>query len=270
MATSLGSDRAIHAARTNLKRARAALRLLRAGIGDTAYHRANARLRAAAQPLTAARDMAVLRLTLRVVTKANDSGEMRGYLKGVRQHLNAAHHAEVAGVTRQGNRRLAHRVQSVKHLLETQPMRRPDVRSARLGLKRIYKQGRAAFFRSQRHPQSATLHEWRKQAKYLANALTLVRESFGPGLDKVKRQADKLAATLGDDHDLALLHARVKELHGAGSLPDAGSSHKKLLRRIRLRQARLQAKARRLGDKLYQDLPSSFEAVLRRSILVNG
>ena len=53
-------DVSVHEARKQLKRARATLRLLRDGIGDTAYRRANQQLRDAARPLSGVRDAKVM------------------------------------------------------------------------------------------------------------------------------------------------------------------------------------------------------------------
>jgi CHAD domain-containing protein len=54
------TDADIHDARKQLKKARAALRLLRRSIGEIAYRRENAALRDAARPLGVARDSRVL------------------------------------------------------------------------------------------------------------------------------------------------------------------------------------------------------------------
>src|SRR4051794_29055581 len=54
------SDETVHAARKQLKRARASLRLLRGAIGEDEYARENTRLRDAARPLARVRDAKVL------------------------------------------------------------------------------------------------------------------------------------------------------------------------------------------------------------------
>jgi CHAD domain-containing protein len=72
-------DEAIHEARKSLKRARAALRLLRDGMTDAAYRRENARLRDAGHLLTPLRDAKSLidaldSLQKRYARKLPDSG----------------------------------------------------------------------------------------------------------------------------------------------------------------------------------------------------
>src|SRR5688572_18470539 len=52
-------DETIHEVRKDLKRARAALRLLREAVGDAAYAQENAELRDAARPLSGIRDAVV-------------------------------------------------------------------------------------------------------------------------------------------------------------------------------------------------------------------
>src|SRR5262249_11482283 len=59
------SDEDVHRARRSLKKARAALRLMRPGITDAQYRGLNATLRDAARPLSQVRDSKVLLDTLR-------------------------------------------------------------------------------------------------------------------------------------------------------------------------------------------------------------
>ena len=58
------SDETVHAARKELKKARATLRLLRDSLGDSTYKQENAVLRDAARPLSEVRDARVLLDTL--------------------------------------------------------------------------------------------------------------------------------------------------------------------------------------------------------------
>src|ERR1700728_4201356 len=64
LAPSRPSDVAVHRARKEIKKSRAALRLLRAALPEATYRREDAALRGAARTLNAARDARVLVRTL--------------------------------------------------------------------------------------------------------------------------------------------------------------------------------------------------------------
>jgi len=127
--------------------------------------------------------------------------------------------------------------------------------SARAGILKSYMTGRKAFAKARRRPSTARLHEWRKQAKYLANELDMARRLLHLKLGKMHRQAERLADVLGEDHDLALLRAWLRGSHDAAELGGRGSERHKLERRIRRRRDKLQVKALRLGKRLY-DMPA--------------
>ena len=82
------SDASIHNVRKELKRARAALRMLRECIGVTGYRRDNALLRDAARPLTPVRDARVLLQTLEQLDSKKGAGR-RGFLVRFRKLLKA-------------------------------------------------------------------------------------------------------------------------------------------------------------------------------------
>src|SRR3569832_2538203 len=78
------TEKQIHGARKNLKRARADLRLLRDAIGKTAYIRENTALRDAARALSGVRDAAVLSKTADKLITVARPGERRRLLLKVR------------------------------------------------------------------------------------------------------------------------------------------------------------------------------------------
>ena len=117
------------------------------------------------------------------------------------------------------------------------------------GLKRTYEKMRASEARAAVHPAAESFHEWRKQAKYHANQLALLRP-VAPEIFKGYREvADKLAETLGRHHDLDML---LDALNGLSPI-DVD-----LIRAIGKRQAHLEAKAFRLGHELTAERPTDF------------
>jgi len=166
------SDHAVHAARKELKRARAALRLMRRCIGDTAYRRENSLIRDAAKPLTPLRDAKVLLETLRRLESARGGRAAGACVRALDRLLQQE---------RRGSRQLRPKeLKAAAKALRAVKRRMAEVSDSRLtqaslgaGLRRTYKSGRKAFARVQRNATDERLHEWRKQAKYFANQIEI-------------------------------------------------------------------------------------------------
>jgi hypothetical protein len=264
------ADRAVHAARKLLKRARAGLRLERAALGDTAYHESNERLRDAGRPLVDLRDAAALVDALGALRKPRDKGEIRAYIDRMRRHLEVEHAAQRQRFERATLRASMTALEDVRRRIPSLG-RHSNAPSASNGILKSYQNGKKAFAKVRRHASTLKLHEWRKQAKYLANELELAPIILRRDLQKLHRRAKKLAALLGQDHDLAVLSSLSRD--GAdGALIDDRSGRKALKQRLRRRRARLQDRARRLGHRLYElpakSLGRRLGRLLRRQVSV--
>ncbi len=255
---SQSDDTSIHAARKELKKARATLRLLRDAVGRKTYKKENAALRDAARPLSAARDGRVLLDALNSLVEYSGASAAKLPLSGFKQAL-----------TRR-------RVQARKRVLgKPGPLRhaRKSLRKLRsrsddwhvgqhgwsvlgAGLKRTYTKGRDALRRARARPTNENLHEWRKQTKYFWHQLQLF-EPLAPE-SHVADSADlahKVEDFLGEDHDLAVLSERAEEARDA--FPNA-ASREALLTLIERYRAGLQEKAFQLGLRLYEERPAVF------------
>lgn len=217
------SDEAVHEARKGLKKARAALRLLRPALPAALYREENRLLRDAGRHLAPLRDIRSARVAL--------------------EKVGANPLAWKLGAKEERARRELRLEQCLSLLDRAKRADLPALEKGGLGsgLRRIYRQGRKALARAEKKPTSEALHEWRKQVKYLANSL----EMLGAPDRKAGRRAVKLADRLGDDHDLAML--------SRGNLPG-----QKLRKRIDSRRRKLQRKAFVLGEELYGPKPKRF------------
>jgi CHAD domain-containing protein len=258
------SDADVHAARKDLKKSRASLRLLRSALGDAVYHHENSRLRDAARPLTEVRDGKILVQGLDTLQRRYP--ELRRNPAALR--LGKELHQTLQGAERHLRDR-AGELQHVRRALEKseQRARRWHVGKhgwSKLGpaLERLYRAGRRAARGAEALGDDTTLHEWRKQAKYLAQALRILEPVEPKALGLLAQQALTLAECLGSDHDLSLLRARVAKLErGNGKAAPAGASA--LVRLIDRRRMRLQARARQAGASLYAAPPRAFSARLK-------
>jgi CHAD domain-containing protein len=195
-------DESVHAARKACKRVRAGLRLLRDSLGTRVYRRENSRVRDAVKPLTAVRDACVLQRAARSLPVR--SGALERALKSVYVRERQALERDGARVA------LAH-LEAARASLVDLPPPDAEVDSAVAAIGRVYRAGRKALSTA-RSRDDESLHEWRKQSKYLLNELECLKSVFGISLTKRRRRADRLAEVLGDDHDLAVLSVMLERL----------------------------------------------------------
>lgn len=212
----------VHRVRKDLKRARARLRLLRDAVGKRAYARENASLRDAARPLAPLRDADVLAATVAKIPGAKWKRQPRPTL---------ARH-DVQDII---NRLVETNDRVSRWRLPLDP--RPVMRS---GLERIYRKGRKALAEARARGTDRSLHEARKQVKYLGAALKILE------IARFKKIIDGIADALGDDHDLALLRRRF------------GFTDRALVAWIDRRRGKLQMRALKDARRLYRSKPRPF------------
>jgi CYTH domain-containing protein/CHAD domain-containing protein len=73
------------------------------------------------------------------------------------------------------------------------------------GLAATYRQGRSGLRRVRADPTDHRVHDWRKAVKYLWYQVQLVHDAAPSVLGPLEDRLDRLADTLGDDHDLTVL-----------------------------------------------------------------
>jgi CHAD domain len=250
-------DGSVHEARKDLKRARATLRLLRGAIGDPAYRRANRRLRDAARPLSRVRDAKVLVDTVAQLRADAANGPRRTELEALEQELRSdrrqARDAVLNGAGVVTGIRRSIRV--VRSAIGRWP--EPTDDALRRGVERIYRKGRKAFSDAEADRSDATLHESRKQTKYLGKALEVLEPGAGMAARaKRARRAESIADVLGDDHDLAVLEQRL------AARAASASAGRAIVTRIERRRKQLQRKAAKQSRRLYRRKPGAFVEAL--------
>ena len=241
------SDRAVHGVRKDLKRARAMLRLMRAGLGEREYHQRNAALRDAARDLSAARDSKVLLDTLRNLPQHRSLSDLRSRLRKEHTVTRSRLRSEVSSV-----KRARKTLRTVRRDLPAGPQIRCDWPVLQSGLRRVYARARAALVQARVHPTAENLHELRKQTKYLWYQLEALAASDGGGTRALAAAAHRLSDLLGDDHNLTVLRGKVLQ----ASL--APSAQKRLLARIDARRVRLIRRALVLARRIFRDSPAIF------------
>jgi CHAD domain-containing protein len=251
----------IHAARKDLKKLRAAVRLLRDELGDDLYGAEDERYRQVGRLLSPSRDAEVKVETLedlrqrfsgRLATTATSD-----WLEQLRQERDLA-----LAASRRGN---ANSVGAALALVEegsarigSWPLKTGSWKLVGPGIGRAYRRGRREMRRATEEESGANMHQWRKRAKDLSYQLRLLREARPEALGDSLDLADELADALGDHHDLTVLRDDLL----LRDLPTA--QRPALVATIAERQDALAATAFDLGGRLYARKPKAFRRKMRR------
>jgi len=248
------SDEIVHDARKRLKKARAALRLERAALGEEVYRRENIALRDAARPLSEVRDAIVLIETADGLGLDGQASGLRDALRAERQDARSRVLGERARL-----RPLVAALRGARGRLARVRPERHGWNVLGRGLRRTYRAARRAYLAACVHPSADNLHEWRKRTKYLWRVLEMLHPVAPRQLARLERRTHRLSEQLGEDHDLVVLE-RSKAARSAVPL----ALREVAQQRIDRRRATLQKRAMALGAVVYRDRPRTLERRLRR------
>ena len=259
-----GREAGIHTARKAMKRARAMIRLTRDVVGEAAFRNENAVLRDGARKIATARDRTVRLLTLERLLERHAASLPAGAFAALRERLAA----EREGV---GRRRRGHSGGDNRHPHHAAhlpaALRRLDGggRRARRGARRLrrHRPGPPPGVPPGAVPDEgglpagdeAAFHRWRKSAKYLRYQIEALAPAWPEVLGALAAAADRLAETLGDEHDCAVLGEAVAA--DPGLLPDE-AERRLLAALVAEEQDRLRRLARPLGERVYAEPPEAF------------
>ncbi len=261
-------DARVHTARKALKRARAALRLMRPTLAPKVYERENRALRDAARCLSPLRDARSLAEaagqlgTSRAMT-APGAVIVLALRRVLERRLDAARGVFAAPAAR---RRCAQQVKACRQRMFRQrmfrdPPPRADASKLLAGLRKIYRNGRRSFARASAERTPEALHEWRKQTKYLQAAAGVLSDAGVRPLKRTVQRCAHIAARLGDDHDLSELRHEIQRSFPAEPGTEA------VLSRLDDRRLRLQRDALDRGARTFRKKPGRFVADLSASRL---
>ncbi len=247
---------AIHGARKDLKKARAALRLIRDELGEQTFRRENRALRDAARLLSASRDAEVKLATLdALVEGAGDAPPgatalWRDALEADRDRIADAEGEQTAAA-----------VAAVEEVAARAPawrIRHAGWKLVAPGLDTAYGEGREAFAALGDSPGFDAVHDLRKRGKDLWYQVRLLRDAWEPVLEATAEEIHDFTDLLGDHHDLAVLAEDLAER------PEVDAAHREILKKlIEARQDELLGEARAIGERVYAEKPKAFGRRLR-------
>lgn len=249
---------AIHAARKDLKKLRALLRLVRDGLGEAAFRAENRRYRDAGRLLAPSRDVEVKVETLAALEK-RCGGEMPHAATRAWRASLERERDEVAGAAAEAGLRIERaRAALVAGIaaIPDWPLGSGSWGLVEPGLLRSYRRGRREWERTRSRASAESVHEWRKRVKDLTYQLRIVRRAWPSTLGEMAERTHELSDLLGEHHDLALLAA---DLQGRAGIED----RRGLAAAIERRQGELLVDALELGALLYAEKPKAFRTRLR-------
>jgi CHAD domain-containing protein len=256
------SDTTVHDARKEIRKSRAAVRLLREALGTARFRRENARLRDAGRALNDARDAKVLVTTLESLRQCHPqlerdgvfaalSEHLREQQRSVRRHLHSPTSPSIAAARRT--------LEQTQFSASQWPVGHGGWDTLGPAFRRVYAAGRLAGRQSRASRDDHSLHEWRKQVKYLRHALQVFTPLRPSKLRKQAGLARRLADSLGNGHDLALLRDSA-----ISSAPGDARTLKSLLAAIDQRRRALRKESFKLGELVYAESPRDMDKRLQR------
>jgi CYTH domain-containing protein/CHAD domain-containing protein len=248
---------AIHGARKDLKKARAALRLVREEVGEETFERENHALRDAARMLSASRDAEVKLETLAALVEGGAGDVPPGPAALWHDALSADRDRTVEGEGDQIDAAVA-AIDAVAERAPEWPLRHTGWKLLSPGLDTAYTEGREAFEALPARPSFEAVHDLRKRGKDLWYQLRLLRDAWPAVLEPTAEEIHEFTDLLGDHHDLAVL---AEDLEGREEI---GGVHKNVLRElIAAEQHALLIDALSLGERVYAEKPGPFGRRLR-------
>jgi CYTH domain-containing protein/CHAD domain-containing protein len=242
----------IHGARKDLKKARAALRLIREELGEKTFKRENRALRDTARLLSASRDAEVKLETLEALV-ASDVGDTPPGPTALWREALIADRDRIVGADADQTEDAVTAIEAVAARVPEWKLGHDGWKLLSPGLDTAYGEGRNAFEALTDSPSVDAVHDLRKRGKDLWYQVRLLGNAWPALLDPTAEEVHDFTDKLGDHHDLAVL---AEDLAGREAVD---APHRTILRQlIETEQAGLLAEARALGARIHAEKPKAF------------
>jgi CYTH domain-containing protein/CHAD domain-containing protein len=247
----------IHSARKDLKKARAALRLIREELGEKAFKRANHALRDAGRLLSASRDAEVKLETLESLVEG-DAGDAPPGPTALWRAALIADRDRIVDADADQTEAAVSAIEAVAARVPEWQIGHDGWKLFAPGIDTAYSEGREDFEALTDRPGVDAVHDLRKRGKDLWYQVRLLRDAWPAVLEATSEEVHDFTDLLGDHHDLAVL---AEDLAGREEVDAAPRTV--LSELIETAQAELFAEARGLGARVYAEKPEAFGRRLR-------
>lgn len=255
-ATQNGKDSPVHETRKHLKKARAALRLVRGEVKKKAWKREDRCLAQVGQMISDVRDAEVRLETVR---------QLRGFMRGRKRRFEETEEllafeldsflAAFSEWPREAEKRLGETLE----WLQDWPLQKLDCKRLRRNVQRTYKRGRQDLEAAIGNMTTETLHAFRKREKELWYQLRILRPLAPTVFGELDDELKTIGECLGQLHDLAFVSQRLWSF-GAGEK----QGDRILSALIAVRTDELRSTAIALGERFYAERPRQFARRLVR------
>lgn len=246
-------DTPVHETRKHLKKARAALRLVRKEIGRGLFKKQNHCLRDVGRLISDVRDAEVRLQTMRQLQGRTRNRRHRKYF-AVEEMLVLELENFVAAFAEW-------QVQAIPILeriaseIEAWPVDHFDCEQLRRVIQRGYKAGRNALAEAKARRTPESFHQFRTATKQLSYQLHIIRPINPVVLENLGSELGVLGNLLGRAHDLSFLGDRLRQEKGHSRVER--ESHE-LLAVIEASATDLQRGAADLGERFFSERPRDF------------
>lgn len=243
----------VHRTRKHLKKARAALRLLRGVVAREDFERARARLRSVAHLLSEIRDAEVRFHTVQQLghlLQIEDDGVLHDAEAFLGLELDSFL-AAFSDWKEEAGRGLT----KVRREMNGWGVDALSCKQVRRTVEKAYRRGRRSLRAANEKPTAEGFHTFRKRAKELMYQLRILAPLHPLLLQQQVSYLEVLTEHLGNAHDLAFLEQRLIKHSKKGEDDRAAEALSEL---IGLREKELQRTAAALGERFYAEKPKAF------------
>jgi CHAD domain-containing protein len=250
-------DTPVHETRKHLKKARAALWLVRKEIGRGLFRQQDHCLRDIGRLISEIRDSEVRLQTVQQLQGITRRHQRRNYQK-LEQMLALELENFVAAFAEWHSQAIP-MLKSVLDKTDNWAVDQFSYKQLRRAVQTAYKRGRNALAEAKKNPSTESFHLFRSEAKQLWYHLRILRPVNPVVLNNLTDELNSLGELLGRAHDLGFLGERLRTEHGRSEWQREGQQ---LLAVIETSQSDLQRGARELGERFYTEHPRDFGARL--------
>jgi CHAD domain-containing protein len=250
-------DSPVHQTRKHLKKARAALRLVRKEIGRNLFRQQDHLLRDAGRLISDVRDAEVRLETVRQLQSIRPRRGRAPY-RALEQILALELENFMAAFAEWQGQALP-LLEQAKAGLDDWPVNQLDCRQLRRAVQASYKRARWVLSEARKNPSAAAFHDFRTEAKVLNYQLRMLRPINPVVLKNVADELKGLGQLLGRAHDLNFLCERLRREDANSAWQREGH---KLLAVAEVSENDLQRAAADLAERFFAERPRDFGARL--------
>ncbi|HEY2140007.1 MAG TPA: CHAD domain-containing protein [Chthoniobacterales bacterium] len=251
-----GKGSPVHETRKHLKKARAALALVRGEVKKKTWKREDRCLAQVGQMISDVRDAEVRLETVR---------QLRGFMRGKKrsfvetEELLAFELDSFLAAFSEWPQEAEARLGETLERLRDWPLRKLDCKRLRRNVQRTYKRGRQDLEAAIEHMTTETLHAFRKRAKQLSYQMRILRPLAPTVFGELNDELKTIGECLGQLHDLAFVSQRLWSFGGTEKQGD-----RILSALIAVRTDELRSTAIALGERFYAERPRQFARRIAR------